>query len=60
MVEFDKSMCPICGAWSRRSCDMEEELGVCPWEESQPDPDILRDDRNERRRIEKEEPFADD
>lgn len=48
-------LCPWCGAYSRRSCEMEEEMGVCPWEEmDEPDPDILREDRDERRRLEKE------
>jgi len=27
---------------------MEEEMGMCPWEESEPDPDALRDMRDER------------
>ncbi len=45
------SICPFCGAYSRRSCELEEESGgVCPWEESQPepDPDYLRDLREDR------------
>lgn len=42
-------LCPFCGAYSTRQCEIEdEENGVpCPWEESQPDPDALRDIRNE-------------
>lgn len=44
-------LCPWCGAYSRRFCEMEEEMGVCPWEEMEPDPDILREDRDERRRL---------
>ena len=47
-------LCPFCGAYSPRSCDLSEDAGVCAWEESEPDPDILREDRAERRRIEKE------
>lgn len=47
-------LCPWCGAYTSRSCEMEEEMGVCPWEESQPDPDIQREDRDERRRLAKE------
>lgn len=47
-------ICPFCGAYSTRSCEMTEDVGICVWEESEPDPDILREDRDERRRIEKE------
>lgn len=49
-------LCPWCGAHSRRSCELEEEMGSCPWEDSEPDPDQLRDDRDERRRLEKDYP----
>jgi len=43
-------LCPFCGAYSRRQCDLEDETGgVCPWEESEPDPDYLRDLRDEDR-----------
>jgi len=49
-------LCPWCGAYSRRSCDLEEEMGSCPWEDSEPDPDILRDDAHERARLRKEYP----
>ena len=35
-------LCPWCGAYSRRSCEMEEDMGFCPWDEPEPDPDILR------------------
>lgn len=44
-------LCPFCGAYSPRQCELEEETdGVCPWEESQdePDPDYLRDMRDDR------------
>ncbi len=44
-----ESICPWCGAWSRRNCEMEEEMGSCPWEDSEPDPDHLRDIRDEDR-----------
>lgn len=28
-------LCPMCGAYSPRTCDLEEECcGVCPWVES--------------------------
>lgn len=43
-------LCPFCGAYSPRQCELSEETdGVCPWEESQdePDPDYLRDLRDE-------------
>ncbi len=56
------TLCPFCGAYSPRSCELEEETGgECPWLEileDKPDPDLLRDDRDERRRIEKEYPYA--
>jgi hypothetical protein len=56
------TLCPFCGAYSPRSCELEEETGgECPWLEiieDEPDPDILRDDRDERRRLEKEYPYA--
>lgn len=51
----DDDICPFCGSWSIRSCDlMEETGGECPWglmKEDEPDPDILREDRDERRRL---------
>lgn len=41
-------LCPFCGAYSPRQCELEEETGGnCPWEMSEPDPDDLRDLRNE-------------
>lgn len=47
------NICPFCGAYSTRSCELEEETGgACPWEEaaedSEPDPDYLRDLRDDR------------
>jgi len=50
--------CPWCGAYSSRSCEIEDEMGSCPWEDSEPDPDILRDDAHERERLRRE--FPDD
>lgn len=44
--------CPFCGAYSTRSCELEEETGCCPWEESEPDPDALREARDERKALE--------
>lgn len=30
----DVELCPFCGAYSPRQCELEEETGgVCPWEE---------------------------
>ena len=54
-------LCPFCGAYSPRQCEIEDEIGgaECPWESliaDEPDPDILRDDRDERRRLAKEYP----
>lgn len=49
------TLCPFCGAYSPRSCELLEETGgICPWEESEPDPDLLRDDAHERARLAKE------
>lgn len=52
----DTTLCPFCGAYSRRSCELKEEMERCPWSEAEeePDPDRLREDRDERRRLEKE------
>lgn len=52
-------LCPFCGAYSRRSCELEEETGgECLWEMDpdilREDPDILREDRDERRRLDAE------
>lgn len=55
----DAPLCPFCGAYSARQCELEDETGgECPWElsrDDEPDPDILRDDRGERRRVERED-----
>lgn len=55
-------LCPFCGAFGPRKCEFKEEMdGVCPWEESEPDPDILREDRIERDRLlEEDGGYADD
>ncbi len=51
---MSEDICPICGAASRRQCDLPFISGVgdieCQWEM---DPDILREDRDERRGIER-------
>lgn len=48
------TLCEVCGAYSRRSCEMEDEIGTCPWEDAggwdEPDPDRLREDRDDRAR----------
>lgn len=52
------NICPWCGAYSTRSCELEEDMGVCPWRDQQGDeldPDRLREDRDERRRVAKED-----
>lgn len=45
-------ICPWCGATDPSRCELEEDetsgVGVCPWEESKPDPDYLRDLRDDR------------
>lgn len=28
------SLCPWCGAYGTSSCDLEDEMGCCPWVES--------------------------
>lgn len=48
---IDTTLCPFCGAYSTRSCDLIEDAGHCPWEEMEPDPDLVRDDARERRRL---------
>ena len=55
-VAAPNTLCPFCGAYSSRSCELEEEMGSCPWEDSEPDPDLLREDANERSRMQKEVP----
>jgi hypothetical protein len=52
--------CPWCGAYSPRSCELRDEMtgDICPWEESgeyELDPDRLREERDERRRLAKDE-----
>lgn len=27
------TLCPFCGAYSKRSCDLIEDAGFCAWEE---------------------------
>ena len=54
-------LCPFCGAYSPRKCELEEEMAgaECPWEsliaDEALDPDRLREDRDERRRLERED-----
>jgi len=50
------TICPWCGAYSSRSCELEEEMGSCPWEDSEPDPDLLREDAHESARLLREYP----
>ncbi len=53
---MSKDICPICGAASRRQCDLPYVSGVgdieCQWEL---DPDILREDRDDRRGLDQED-----
>jgi hypothetical protein len=52
-----KPLCIFCGAYSPRNCELREEMdGICPWEESEPDPDLLREDRDERDREDEDDP----
>lgn len=42
------ALCPLCGSYSPRQCELEEETGgFCPWEECEPDPDDIRSLRAE-------------
>lgn len=59
-VAAPNTLCPWCGAYSPSFCELEEEMGSCPWEDSEPDPDILRDDAHERERIRTWWPEEDD
>jgi hypothetical protein len=50
----DEEPCPTCG-----NGDLPRGVTICPtcdaeWPDDELDPDILRDDRDERRRLEKE------
>lgn len=54
-------LCPFCGAYSTRQCELEEEMPgcSCPWEdqladEREQDPDLLREDRDERRNLDRD------
>lgn len=55
------TICPFCGAYSPRSCELEEETGgACPWIESgeykeEPDPDRMREDLYDRRRLDEDD-----
>lgn len=59
----ETTLCPYCGAYSRRSCEYEEMTGMprscAPCEEDDdwdaPDPDMAREDRDERRALQKAE-----
>jgi hypothetical protein len=60
----DTPLCQYCGAYSRRSCEWEEMTGnmresaPCEFDDEwdQPDPDRLREDRDERATLAKQEP----
>lgn len=56
-----ETLCPFCGAYSTRQCELEEEMPgcSCPWEdqladERERDPDRLREDRDEYARLDRE------
>lgn len=38
---YGVAVCPFCGAYSTSQCEYEDDTEICPWEESQPDPDYL-------------------
>ena len=33
----EDTLCPWCGAYSKRACELKEGMGSCPWEESDGD-----------------------
>jgi hypothetical protein len=42
-------LCEFCGAYTPRNCELRDEMnGICPWEISESDPDILLEDIDER------------
>lgn len=45
-------LCEFCGAYSPKTCEMEDDFGYCSWIEAgwedETDPDRLREDRDER------------
>ncbi len=51
---MNSPLCPFCGAYSPRSCELEEDTGgFCPWEEADDaladgDDDDLEDWLNDR------------
>lgn len=50
-------LCPWCGAYGPDHCEMRDEMnGVCPWEESEPDPDDLMEARREQREMDRDKP----
>lgn len=32
---MSKLLCPFCGSYSPRTCDLFEDAGCCPWEEAE-------------------------
>lgn len=43
--ERGDTLCPFCGAYSPRQCEMEEETGGnCPWEEVREQEEYARDE----------------
>lgn len=59
-IEWTDAICPHCGAYSRRSCEWELMTGQpteapCEVDDWEPDPDRLREDRDERRRLEEDD-----
>jgi hypothetical protein len=48
-------LCPFCGAYDPSRCEMIDDMEgsfSCPWEESEPDPDALMEQRREDRELE--------
>ena len=37
-------LCPFCGAYGPRSCDLREDAGCCPWEDAEEEGLSLDDD----------------
>ncbi len=60
-------ICRWCGSYSTRNCEWEEKTGnmpesaPCEFEDPfDPDPDYLREDRDERRRLERDDQVGPD
>jgi len=49
-------VCPHCGAYDTRRCELLEETGECPWEIEQEDRAYARDEAADNLRDQRSEP----